>query len=163
MPVVKAWQVAIAQVTSAADVASMFFAVCTEVADLTDDEKRIRNRLRTEVGDLIEERNVIAHAAWYLAAHRDGEVDFGQPLAFRDKVTKEGLEGLAIRDKPYTPAQLEELANRASEVTSLVIAFYQGCAPRGPDRPRVADWLEIVDGRVVRKSLEGWAPPSSTS
>ena len=46
---VRAIQVAVAQVRSARDVTNMFLGVCTTVADLTDEEKQVRDKLGKRV------------------------------------------------------------------------------------------------------------------
>jgi hypothetical protein len=82
---VRALQVAVAQDTSASDLANMFFGVCTTVVDLTDEEKQVRNKLRKRVDELVGRRNDIAHGVWAIGVSEGDQTAWDRTVLMRDK------------------------------------------------------------------------------
>lgn len=91
---------------------TLFFGVSSSMIDLTETERKIRDKLFAGGQTLIEERNRLAHGVWYLA-----RTEGGSPTRY-DLPTVEYTRlapkvGIQSKRKVFTIEELEQLADGA--------------------------------------------------
>ena len=76
-----------------------------------------------ECNDLINTRNNLLHATWFIGYQGDNDPDCAEFHVHKSKATKTGLSRLEL---PKNASQLKDLANRC-EVTQAWISWLQDC------------------------------------
>jgi hypothetical protein len=146
----KGWAVALSADVAADQTTRMFVAVCSSLAELDENEKQIRKLLRSRVTNMIQRRNAISHGIWTMPVLHVGretaEWVWDQP---HFQYGRAGKDGISMSD-PVTVAEVEALADEASDLAPLLHRFAIGCVPTEPTR--VSDRLEVRDGQVVRRN-----------
>lgn len=153
MPVLSALTIATTPLTDD-DLRKVFFAACSVIGELRDDEIAIRDNLNKRAQKLIEIRNRLLHSRWFLASKTgDDPVTWDSPLGDNARVTHNAEGGISRDRSAEVPVpELEGYADEAATIAGLVWEFATGCqASYLPKWPRVGGRLAIDNGTVVRR------------
>lgn len=141
-------EVAANQITEA------FFAICEQVADLEEEEKRVGIRLRKEVRDEIKRRNDFAHGDWSI-----GEAAVSDdPMLYR---VKPGRKAGPADRRELPVAEIDAAADDLYALRQKVAEYGAICLDSFPfalqgDRPfQIRHAFRMDDHRVVRISPVG--------
>jgi hypothetical protein len=95
-------------------ITNAFFAVCERAVNLDDEERQVAARLKTEVRNVIRDRNDVAHGDW------GTDVDSGNPGVLR---TKPGRKAGPWVLKIWTIKQLDDMADEVVKLAKTVREF----------------------------------------
>jgi hypothetical protein len=134
---------------AARQLASMFFAICADIADLDDDERSIQRLITKRLIRLTEVRNDFAHGTWFVPGMpaSEGVLDrlaSGEAHLERMKSTRTGTSpGMTA----YPCDELRRLVEEAGELRTAIVLFAAGCDSR--ETFRVRDVLQVADGSLT--------------
>jgi hypothetical protein len=134
-------------------IANSFFAFCraTTRPPFDSEEEAIERNLRKRVLDEIPRRNDIAHGDWLMIRAGSRSEPLIKPELARIKPAhKQG----PLTSTPYTPAELDAISDRLSDLSRCVWMFGLICTME--ESVRVRDHFRLVKGTAeIRPS---WAP-----
>jgi len=122
-----------------------YFALCREVADLTDDEKRVGGKLReATIKEIIEKRNNLMHGLWMPAALDDG--NFAQLMR-----TKPARAEPSTTDA-YNAKEIDALTETLTTIGNHVIEFGEICLTDHHGSARVSDFFTVSRGGAIERN-----------
>lgn len=124
-------------------IANSFFAFCrtTTRPAFDSEEEAIERNLRKRVLDEIPRRNDIAHGDWLMIRAGSRSEPLIKPELARTKPAhKQG----PMTSTPYSPAELDEISDRLSDLTHCIWMFGLICTIE--ESVRVRDRLRLVKG-----------------
>lgn len=86
-------------------------------------------RVLKRVQDLIERRNDVIHATWYIGWASEQDTDFSEVKSAKDKLTRKGVK---VYSDQHTRADFDDLTAEAKELTEAVNRLL-GCIAAGYD------------------------------
>jgi hypothetical protein len=137
---------------TANQIASVFFGMCRQLADLDKDEVKIAARLQARmVHGEIERRNDIAHGDWWIDTRISADAPAGKVRNIRIRpARKEG----PMKVIEVTPDELDDWSGSLAALRDLITEYGYiclGARPYAAEDIRVRDIFVMKSGEIARE------------